>query len=361
MDAPRDDPPATPPAKQEQQGDQTAEQQSMETPGPPTSLRIGPLAQSDAASNPSTSSHPLQNVASPEPFSSWSASSERQLGHHSVASDTSDRVFPIRSVISVDPATKAEDYFPPLSDSEGRGISVHRPALARGETSADLKRSGTVPISPKATSYSEQAQRRRRQSTLGGPISSIQADAARHGSQPLNLNISASDKDTEEDAQHEDDPAAAAAEAESLGGESRTSVETTHLTTRFTHVMTDDGHAVITGRDGVLQRCEDEPIHTPGAVQGFGVLVALREENDGRFVARYVSENVEKMLGYTPHHLFRLQNFLDILTEEQQDNLLDHIDFIRDEDADAAVNGPEVFSISVRPPKRKSTDRKCVG
>ncbi|KAK0382822.1 hypothetical protein NLU13_9917 [Sarocladium strictum] len=361
MDAPRDEPTATPTTLQEKQDERVEYQQTMETPGPPTSLRIGSVAQSDAPSNASSSSQPPQNVTNPEPFSAWSASSERQLGHHAGASDTSDRVFPIRSVVSVDPAGKLEDYFPPLSDSEGRSIPVNRPAPARGETSADLKRSDTVPISPKSTAHGEQAQRRRRKSTLGGPMSSIQADAVRHGSQPLELNIADSDKDTEEERQHQEEvlPVAAAVECESLGGQSQTSLETTHVTTRFTHAMTDDGHAIITGRDGVLQRCEDEPIHTPGAVQGFGVLVALQEENDGRFVARYISENVEKMLGYTPHHLFKLHNFLDILTEEQQDNLLDHIDFIRDEDADPAVNGPEVFSISIRPPKRKSTKLWC--
>lgn len=362
MDVPRDNAPSTPP--RQQQEIQASDQSAMETPGPPTTLQFGPsAAQVDTQSNPSTTSQPPQGVTSPEPFSSWSTSSERQLGHHSVASDTSDRVFPVRSVISVDPNSKAEDYFPPLSDSEGRGVPIHRPDLARGETSADLRRSETAPMAPRTTSQSEQGlYRRRRKSTLGGPVSSIQADAARHGSQPLDLNIAASDKDTEEDAhQGTEDvpPLVAGLEAESIGAQSRTSLDTLHMTTRFTHVTTEEGHAVITGRDGVLQRCEDEPIHTPGAVQGFGVLVALREENDGRFVARYVSENVEKMLGYTPHHLFRLQNFLDILTEEQQDNLLDHIDFIRDEDADPAVNGPEVFSISIRPPKRKSAKLWC--
>jgi hypothetical protein len=39
------------------------------------------------------------------------------------------------------------------------------------------------------------------------------------------------------------------------------------VTARFKHVITSEGHAVITGRDGdALQRCEDEPIHVPGAV-----------------------------------------------------------------------------------------------
>lgn len=131
------------------------------------------------------------------------------------------------------------------------------------------------------------------------------------------------------------------------------------MTVRFRHVMTDDGHAVITGRDGTLQRCEDESIHTPGAVQSFGLLVALREEDDGLLSVRSVSENSKNIIGFSPHELFRLGSFTDILTEEQADNLLDHIDFIRDEETDPATNGPDVFSISVRPPKRRPIKLWC--
>lgn len=40
-----------------------------------------------------------------------------------------------------------------------------------------------------------------------------------------------------------------------------------HVTARFKHIITAGGHAVITGREGdAIQRCEDEPIHIPGAV-----------------------------------------------------------------------------------------------
>lgn len=131
------------------------------------------------------------------------------------------------------------------------------------------------------------------------------------------------------------------------------------LTARFKHVVTDGGHAIITGRDGeVLQRCEDEPIHIPGAVQGFGLLIALAEE-DGKFVVRIVSENSKKVIGYTPKQLFALESFIDILSEEQADNLLDHIDFIRDEYADVATNGPEVFTISIRTVHKRSTKLWC--
>jgi light-regulated signal transduction histidine kinase (bacteriophytochrome) len=131
-----------------------------------------------------------------------------------------------------------------------------------------------------------------------------------------------------------------------------------HLTARFQHVVTDGGHAVITGRDGeTLQRCEDEPIHIPGAVQGFGLLIALREEA-GKLVVRVASENSGRIIGYTPAQLFQLSSFLDIFTEEQADNMLDHLDFIRDEYAsDPAVNGPEVFMISLRAPRRRRTQK----
>jgi len=124
--------------------------------------------------------------------------------------------------------------------------------------------------------------------------------------------------------------------------------------------VTDGGHAVITGRDGeTLQRCEDEPIHIPGAIQSFGLLVVLKEAAD-KLVVRVVSENSRRIIGYTPQQLFALGSFLDILTEEQADNLLDHFDFIRDEDAgDVESNGPEVFMISIRPPGHRTRRLWC--
>ena len=121
------------------------------------------------------------------------------------------------------------------------------------------------------------------------------------------------------------------------------------VTARFKHVVTEGGHAIITGRDGdVLQRCEDEPIHIPGAIQGFGLLIALQEQTDGKLVVRVVSENSKRLIDYTPKQLFELDNFCDILSDEQADNLLDHLDFIRDEGADPATDGPEVFTLSIR-------------
>ena len=306
------------------------------------------------------------SIASTGPVSSWSASSDKQLGHNSVTSDLSDRVFPIRSVISVEPNhDRGADYFPSHSDSDSRGTPVHVLGHSRNKPSLDLRRSNTQSHQRTSPSPMPSHGGRPRRSTLS-PMSSIQADAARHGSiAPIQLDIATSDKDEEEE--NESGPLGVPQPGRGRGDTVRDSTSASrepsigapHVTTRFTHMETEDGHSVITGRDGTLQRCEDEPIHTPGAVQGFGAMVALREERDGRFVARYVSENSEKLIGYSPKQLFRMSNFLDILTEEQQDNLLDHIDFIRDEDSDPSINGPEVFSLSIRPPKQKSTKLWC--
>ncbi|KAJ7857770.1 hypothetical protein B0H13DRAFT_1156234 [Mycena leptocephala] len=88
------------------------------------------------------------------------------------------------------------------------------------------------------------------------------------------------------------------------------------LTVRFQHVQDEHGNHVILGREGKLARCEDEPIRTPGAVQGFGVLIAVHEVEDA-LVVRQVSENAEEILGLSPRYLFSLQCFTDTLPESQ--------------------------------------------
>ncbi|KGO74487.1 CheY-like superfamily [Penicillium italicum] len=129
----------------------------------------------------------------------------------------------------------------------------------------------------------------------------------------------------------------------------RNAEDDSHVTARFKHVLTDSGHAVITGRDGeAFQYCEDEPIRIPGAIQSFGLMIALREESPNQLVVRIVSENSADFLGYSPKQLFELKNFCDILSEDQADTLLDHVDFVRDDAHEPSVDGPEVFNMSIR-------------
>jgi hypothetical protein len=76
-----------------------------------------------------------------------------------------------------------------------------------------------------------------------------------------------------------------------------------------------------------FQRCEDEPIHTPGAIQQYGVLVALRfnEHEDPDLEVRIASENSRMLLGYGPEQLFQLKSFLTIFESETKDDLLSRI------------------------------------
>ncbi|KAG5948338.1 hypothetical protein E4U53_006311 [Claviceps sorghi] len=302
---------------------------------------------------------PSSTFGPPAPLSPWSLGSEKQLDHHSVASDVSgDRVFPIRSVISVDRSQRSlmsSDGVQPSFENESRALPTNG-SRCLSDAVRDHRRLAFASLPP--SSGAHDGARKGRKRAMSGPVSSIQADAIRKGTvPPLELDIEAFCGESEDGAPEaapdvaDDSRAAPDIESTSATSSTQSISDLPHVTTRFTHVETEDGHAIITGRDDVLQRCEDEPIHTPGAVQGFGVLLALREDSNGRFSVRYASENSGKIIGYTPHQLFRLQNFLDILTEEQQDNLLDHIDFIRDEDADPATNGPEVLCLSIRPPK----------
>ena len=62
------------------------------------------------------------------------------------------------------------------------------------------------------------------------------------------------------------------------------------MTVRFEHQQTEEGHMVLTGREGELASCEDEPIHVPGAVQAWGVLIAVTVEPDNSLKVRQVSE-----------------------------------------------------------------------
>ncbi|KAI1175189.1 hsp90-like protein [Nemania sp. FL0916] len=311
--------------------------------------------------------------------------------------DPSDRVFPIRSVISV------VDQPPPTPWTLSRDVSEadlatrsdatwdgrRRPSMARIATDA-------LPTSPPPFSPSDRpvpGPRRARRNTVTNTTNTTNTTANTTTTatttavpsavaspsllpSPSMPSPSPSPSTSTPTALSDDRPRSITSTPQALtngsssgagAGPSNSSVgdlpgladDEALVTTRFRHVMTDDGHAIITGRDGTLQHCEDEPIHTPGAVQAFGLLVALREEADGRFVVRIVSENSAQIIGYSPSELFGLASVTEILSDEQADNLLDHIDFIRDEEPDPATSGPDVFSISLRPPDARPVKLWC--
>lgn len=294
-----------------------------------------------------------------------------------------DRVFPIRSVVSVDP-TPTPNYRPEASNggyfgysaASGRRYSLanssdhgqqHTPPRARPNQPQSTNTphhptNAPHPNNPTHAAVTPAASEPEEKSTTPGHTSTRPDRHDRHAARVFS--------DIASNAGTDSDRTTLNSRGRSMGRagsykstRTQSSVDEIGsgvMTARFKHVLSDGGHAIITGRDGdTLQRCEDEPIHIPGAVQGFGLLIALEEETEGKLVVKIVSENSKRMIGYNPKELFALESFTDILSEEQTDNLLDHVDFIRDEDADVTTNGPEVFTMSVRSPQRKMQKLWC--
>ena len=285
-----------------------------------------------------------------------------------------DRVFPIRSVVSVDPAAT------PNARTDNIGGDAF-PGMSLPSNAVPGRRSGSRHFSTSSTHSLESntdlvaadspSHRRSESETVGYPRQdqmernpSAQARrSARDGGERMGgsrqmqtFTDTASIRSQTTTGQGADDIRSIPDSTRSTNPDETGGL----LTARFKHVVTDEGHAVIIGRDGdTLQRCEDEPIHIPGAVQGFGLLIALQEVDEGKLQVRVVSENSKKILGYTPRQLFALESFCDILSDDQAANLIDHVDFINEDDSDPATNGPDVFTLAIRSPSRRMQKMWC--
>ncbi|KAJ5577541.1 uncharacterized protein N7459_006505 [Penicillium hispanicum] len=263
----------------------------------------------------------------------------------SASFDGSDRVFPIRSVVSVDPSA----------------AQANASARARGAVSPAREGARQYPFIDTQTWSQMQAR------PQGPPAPSPEAalapttptDIVRHETHAVDDETElATHSMASRVAQHPEIYAKPQSDKSGSGtahppseGRPDTTADYSHVTSRFKHVVTDGGHAVITGRDGEsFQYCEDEPIRIPGAIQSFGVMIALREESPNQLVVRVVSENSEELMGYSPKQLFEMENFCDLLKDDQADSFLDHVDFVRDDAYDPSVDGPEVFVLVIPQP-----------
>ncbi|KAG4433743.1 hypothetical protein IFR05_010769 [Cadophora sp. M221] len=95
-----------------------------------------------------------------------------------------------------------------------------------------------------------------------------------------------------------------------------------------------------------VYRCEDEPIHMPGAIQSFGALIAIREDEGGHYVVRIVSENAESVTGLQPEQLFDLRCFTDLLFSSDKKEFLSRVRSLGKQQIGSVVN-PDVFSLSL--------------
>lgn len=227
--------------------------------GPPLDTDSQPSnAVGDIAALETSASHtppsPAAGTRSPEcdkkPANSWGP----------LSPDVADRVFPIRSVVNIEP--RARPASPAIA-------STRTNSLAESPVSDDAMSSGP------ASRRESMAMSRKMSSASYPNISDVSARVV-HGSSLAPPDNAYEDRDgAASDALRATTP-------EPNGG---------FVTARHKHVETADGHMIVTGFNGseTIQTCEDEPIHIPGAVQGFGCLVALREDESG-FEVRIASE-----------------------------------------------------------------------
>ncbi|KAI9043218.1 putative sensor histidine kinase/response regulator [Aspergillus affinis] len=234
-----------------------------------------------------------------------------------------ERVYPIRSIISVDTSSNRQHPRDVTSPTRGPATGARQLSIIDAQTWGELQtqRNPTTeaPLPDNDTPVPSSDFPEIPASSLGGE----QQLPASHDVDDASRRSSSQNMDSRDD-------------HESL------------ITQRFKHIFTEQGHAIITGRTrSGFMACEDEPIHTPGAIQSFGAMVALREESDGILAVRVASENTKHILGYSPRRLFALESFTDIMLEDQADVLLDHIDFVREDTYDPCADGPEVFILSL--------------
>ncbi|KAI7942870.1 hypothetical protein MJO29_012714 [Puccinia striiformis f. sp. tritici] len=170
-----------------------------------------------------------------------------------------------------------------------------------------------------------------------------------------------------------------------------TSDPDSYMTTRFEYQQGDDGLLILTGRKGEFTACEDEPIRIPGAIQAFGVLIAVvvhgeskpttippkfeydpndpangifpspstvdsdsdseeeQEEivNISRLEIVQVSENSRHILGLSPKLLLNLYSFTEVLTQDQSQQLCDNLEVCLDRSSTSTA-GPHTFRMSGR-------------
>lgn len=95
-----------------------------------------------------------------------------------------------------------------------------------------------------------------------------------------------------------------------------------------------------------VYKCEEEPIHIPGAIQGFGALIALREDEHGCFLVRVVSENSQSVTGLQPEALFELRCFTDLLMQSDKKEFTTRFRGLKTRERGLRTN-PDVFSLSL--------------
>ncbi|ORY55950.1 hypothetical protein BCR35DRAFT_355672 [Leucosporidium creatinivorum] len=254
----------------------------------------------------------------------WSDNSGQQEEKEAAASPTAPATPPVGSATAPPPPFERR---PSITGSSSTRIypikSVAHPSMRARRNSAATSASG--PLSPR-------------------PLSPVESVPSSVDVKPPSL-----DPFLPQPTTHEKVTQLEEEEGASSAGWSRQSDTQLFMSERFEHQEGEDGdHYIVTGRNGQIERCEDEPIHVPGAVQAYGVLIAFEREEDGRLIVRQASENTRHIIGLSPTALFRAASFADLLAAEELDSLLDAMDALDERETDQSnrEQGPISFELS---------------
>jgi light-regulated signal transduction histidine kinase (bacteriophytochrome) len=81
-------------------------------------------------------------------------------------------------------------------------------------------------------------------------------------------------------------------------------------------------------------------------IQSFGALLVLTE-SDGNFKIQIASSNSKEIIGYSPDEFFNTQSFCDVLPSSHLRSFVDHVNSVLADAYDVEESGPDVFLLSI--------------
>lgn len=251
-----------------------------------------------------------------------------QLGN-----ETTERVFPVRSVVSFDSTPSSALQTPSLGKLESP-ISPFADAVWTGGT-ADEKPSNPPPSeSAKDTNDCPGVSKR------PDYLSRLYQNKETFGNDFIS-----SSKDPQADSRLASDgqPPSSACEQKTLN--SRSSNDILSLSTQLRETLREGGQVLATSGPptGAQYSREDE---NPITIHPFGALLVFSQSGND-VVAQAASSNSKEIVGYSPDELFALESFCSALPSSQKSVFLTHSRFVLDDDYEVKRLGPEVFHLSI--------------
>lgn len=246
-----------------------------------------------------------------------------------LGTETAERVFPVRSVVSFDSAPssslptpsleKLETSISPFSDAVVEDLGSGQ--LGSQEKDASKNSNPEFNASRRPNDSRESCQKSEQESKAASAHK--EPSAASHTSgdwskktvseeRSLNSNLRKGDEDLLDSLQH------------TL--QNGSDVLGTYTTTKGTECSSEDEEKI--------------------SIQSFGVLLAIAK-SDGNFEVQIASSNSEEIIGHSPEKLFGMESFCNLLPASNREKFIDHSNTVSDDQYDVEVFGPEVFSLGI--------------